>query len=281
MSMNSFHARTARPRPKAHPQRQAAVAAQGVRADALLVQLGLAPSRTAAQRLIEDGRVKVGADRTAVAKPSLLLPADATLHVEPLHEAEYVSRGGLKLAGALAHTGIDPRGRDCLDIGQSTGGFTDCLLQHGAAKVVGIDVGHGQLHPAIAADPRVEAHEGVNARSLEKSVLAGRPNERCFDLIVADVSFISLTLILPQLPSFLTRLGDLLLLVKPQFEVGPEHIGKGGIVTDAALYPVVRDKLTACCRENKLAVADWFESPITGTDGNREFFLHARHGQSV
>ncbi len=280
MSMNSFHARTARPKSKVAVRAAAQVYggkpsahAGGVRADALLVQRGLAPSRTAAQRLIDAGRVKVGADRTAIDKPSHLLPADADLRVEPSQSAEYVSRGGLKLAGALAHAGIDPRGRDCLDIGQSTGGFTDCLLQHGAAKVVGIDVGHGQLHPAIAADPRVEPHEGLNARNLQKSVLAGRQ----FDLIVADTSFISLTLILPQLPPLLTRLGDLLLLVKPQFEVGPEHVGKGGIVTDTRLYPMVRDKLAACCTQHHLVVAGWFDSPITGTDGNHEFFLHARH----
>jgi 23S rRNA (cytidine1920-2'-O)/16S rRNA (cytidine1409-2'-O)-methyltransferase len=273
MSMNAFHARTARPRPKAHPLRQAPTAPSGVRADALLVQRGLAPSRTAAQRLIEAGRVKVDADGTAVTKPALLLPADADLCVTPAADAEYVSRGGLKLAGALRHTGIDVRGRACLDIGQSTGGFTDCLLQHGAAKVVGIDVGHRQLHPAIATDPRVESHEGINARDLQKSVLAGRQ----FDLIVADVSFISLTLIIPQLPPLLTRLGDLLLLVKPQFEVGPENVGKGGIVTDPMLYPTVLDKLTACCAAHHLSVVDGFDSPITGGDGNREFFLHARH----
>lgn len=281
--MNSFHARTARPKSKVAVRAAAqvyggkpAAHAGGVRVDALLVQRGLAPSRTAAQRLIEAGRVKVGPGETggtAIDKPSHLLPADADLRVEPSQAAEYVSRGGIKLAGALAHAGIDPRGRDCLDIGQSTGGFTDCLLQHGAVKVIGIDVGHDQLHPAIAADPRVESHEGINARQLGKSALAGRQ----FDFITADVSFISLALIIPQLPPLLTRLGDLLLLVKPQFEVGPDRIGKGGIVADPSLYPAVRDKLAACCADHQLAVVDWFDSPITGTDGNREFFLHARH----
>lgn len=271
MSMNSFHARTARPKPKAHPQRQAPAATQGIRADALLVQLGLAPSRAVALRLIEAGRVSC--DEMLILKPSQLFAADAQLAVAPAADAEYVSRGGIKLAGALRQTGIDVRGCDCLDIGQSTGGFTDCLLRHGAAKVVGIDVGHGQLHPAMAADARVESHEGINARSLQKSALAGR----CFDFITADVSFISLTLIIPQLAPLLTKLGDLLLLVKPQFEVGPENIGKGGIVTDTALYPTVRDKLTACCAAHHLSVVAWFDSPITGGDGNREFFLHARH----
>jgi len=268
MSMNAFHARAARP-----PRKPAVrtIAHAGVRVDALLVQRGLAPSRTAAQRLIEAGRV--GVDGETVLKAAQLLPENAALAVAPAPDPDYVSRGGLKLAGALLHTGIDVRGCDCLDIGQSTGGFTDCLLKNGAAQVIGIDVGHGQLHPLLAADPRVESHEGVNARALEKSTLAGR----LFDLIVADVSFISLTLIVPQLPPLLTRLGDLLLLVKPQFEVGPENIGKGGIVTDASLYPAVRDKLAACCTDNRLAVLDWFESPIAGADGNREFFLHARH----
>lgn len=273
MSMNSFHARTARPKSKVAVRAAAhgLIPHDGVRLDALLVQQRLAPSRTAAQRLIEAGRVSLEGD--VLRKPAQLLPAHAHLVVAPAHDAEYVSRGGLKLAGALRHTGIDVQGCDCLDIGQSTGGFTDCLLQHGAAKVVGIDVGHGQLHPGIAADSRVESHEGINARALEKSALAGRQ----FDLIVADVSFISLTLILPQLPHLLTQLGNLLLLVKPQFEVGPEHIGKGGIVTDTGLYPALRDKLTTCCTDHHFTVLDWFDSPITGTDGNHEFFLHAHH----
>lgn len=276
MSMNSFHARTARPKQKTLA-RPAASRPGGVRLDALLVERGLAPSRTAAQRLIDAGRVSL--DGRTLTKPAQVLADETGLVVAPADAAEYVSRGGLKLAGALQRTGIDPRGRDCLDVGQSTGGFTDCLLQHGAVRVVGIDVGHDQLHPKLAADPRVTYYEGVNARQLGKSALALRRNERQFDLIVADVSFISLTLILPQLPPLLKQLGDLLLLVKPQFEVGPEHVGKGGIVTDAALFAGVKDKYAACCETHHLAVVDWFDSPITGTDGNREFFLHARHGQ--
>jgi 23S rRNA (cytidine1920-2'-O)/16S rRNA (cytidine1409-2'-O)-methyltransferase len=244
-------------------------------ADALLVQQGLAPSRTAARALIESGRVSLAGE--PIVKPAHLLPANAALSVAPATGAEYVSRGGIKLEGALRRTGIAVAGKRCLDIGQSTGGFTDCLLQQGASQVVGLDVGHGQLHPRLAADPRVEAHEGINARELQKSALAGRHGARQFELIVADVSFISLALILPQLPPFLAPGGDLLLLVKPQFEVGPENLGKGGLVADASLYPAVREKLSASCRENRLAVIDWFESPIAGGDGNREFFLHARH----
>lgn len=282
--MNSFHARTARPKSKVAVRTAARAALHppsahaGTRADALLVQRGLAPSRTAAQRLIEAGRVHTEGD--VILKPAQCLPDHAALSITPATDAEYVSRGGLKLAGALRHTKLDVRGRYCLDVGQSTGGFTDCLLQHGATQVVGIDVGHGQLHPQLAADPRVEPHEGVNARHLEPSALGGRHNERRFDLIVADVSFISLALILPQLPPLLAKPGDLLLLVKPQFEVGPEHIGKGGIVTDPTRYPAMRDKLTACCAHHHLVVCAWFDSPITGADGNHEFFIHARHEQN-
>lgn len=277
MSMNSFHARTARPKSKVAVRAalRPLPAHAGLRADALLVQQGLVPSRTAAQRLIEAGRISC--DGEPILKPSQLLPETAQLKVAPAADGEYVSRGGLKLAGALRHTGIDVHGKHCLDIGQSTGGFTDCLLQHGAANVVGIDVGHGQLHPSLAADPRVEPHEGINARDLENLAAAGRLHERCFDLIVADVSFISLALIIPQLPPLLTKHGDLLLLVKPQFEVGPAHVGKGGIVTDASLYPHVLERLAQCCGAHHLAVRDRFDSPITGSDGNREFFLHARH----
>jgi 23S rRNA (cytidine1920-2'-O)/16S rRNA (cytidine1409-2'-O)-methyltransferase len=273
MSMNSFHARTARPKSRA-AARPPAERRSGQRADALLVERSLAPSRAAARRLIEAGRVF--ADDVAVSKAALELPPTVVLRIaeDPNDRHDlYVSRGGVKLAGALAHSGLDVRGRICFDVGQSTGGFTDCLLQHGAAQVVGVDVGHGQLHPKLAADPRVRCLEGINARELEESALAGRQ----FDLIVGDVSFISLTLILPRLPALLAPAGDLLLLVKPQFEVGPQGVGKGGIVRDTSLYATVEAKLRACCAENGLAVIAWFDSPITGTDGNHEFFLHAKH----
>ncbi|MDP2793054.1 MAG: TlyA family RNA methyltransferase [Sulfurisoma sp.] len=284
--MKSFHRRSTRPAPTLHaPARPPHAGAP--RADMLLVARGLAPSRTAARRLIEAGRVfaKVGVTEgnprgtgeTAVTKPAQELPETAELRIVDDAADRYVSRGGIKLAGALAHAGIEVRGRRCLDVGQSTGGFTDCLLQNGAAHVVGIDVGHGQLHPTLAAHPRVEPFEGINARDLEKSALAARRPAPLFDLIVADVSFISLTLVLPQLPAFLASDGDMLLLVKPQFEVGPDGVGKGGIVRDAALYGEVEARLRDCCAEQRLRVVDWFESPISGTDGNREFFLHAQH----
>ncbi|HTZ00398.1 MAG TPA: TlyA family RNA methyltransferase [Rhodocyclaceae bacterium] len=245
-----------------------------VRADALLVAKGLAPSRTAAHRLVEAGRVSwLG---KPVAKPAQELPPDAELRVAESEEDRYVSRGGLTLAGALAHTGFDVRGCVCLDVGQSTGGFTDCLLQAGAARVVGVDGGRDQLHPRLRGDACVTCLEGINARNLAKAPLP----ERRFDLIVADVSFISLTLVLPELPPLLHNAGDMLLLVKPQFEVGAAHIGKGGIVRNPALYGQVEAKLRAAAAECRLAVQDWFDSPIAGGDGNREFFLWLKHDEA-
>jgi 23S rRNA (cytidine1920-2'-O)/16S rRNA (cytidine1409-2'-O)-methyltransferase len=265
--MKSFHRRTSRPAPQPAVFAPPVVHRDGLRADQLLVERGLAPSRTVAQRMIEAGRVSW--DDGIINKASLILPLTAELAVASDESDRYVGRGGIKLAGALAHTKLDVHGKTCLDIGQSTGGFTDCLLQAGAAAIIGIDVGHGQLHPKLAADARVTSIEGVNARELRKSVVAAR----LYDLIVADLSFISLTLVLPQLPALLAEGGDMLLLVKPQFEVGPENVGKGGIVRDAALYPQVEAKLRQAAETAGLRVVDYFDSPIAGTDGNREFFI--------
>ena len=273
MSMNSFHSRKSRPAPvvreKPRPERH------GLRLDQVLVEQGLAASRSIAQRLIAAGRV--ASEGELLLKPSQLLPADARLQVVQDDGDQYVSRGALKLAGALHHSGVNPRGRVCLDVGQSTGGFSDCLLQAGAARVVGVDVGHDQLHPRLKADPRITAFEGINCRALEAADLGEAMPDHGFDLIVADVSFISLTLILPRLPALLAPEGQMLLLVKPQFEVGPGGIGKGGIVRDPALYAEVERKLRQCCDNMNLEVLGWFDSPITGGDGNREFFIWTRH----
>ncbi|MCL2524452.1 MAG: TlyA family RNA methyltransferase [Betaproteobacteria bacterium] len=275
MSMNSFHARqggrlaTAKPAAKKTPDRHGLL-----RADALLVQCGLAASRTQAQRLIGAGRVSC--EGKAVAKPAQELPASAALTVAADDADRYVSRGGLKLAGALAATGLAIAGKDCLDIGQSTGGFTDCLVQAGARHVVGVDVGHDQLHGRLRGDARVTALEGVNGRALSAADLGDALPAGGFDLIVGDLSFISLTLILPRLPALLAADGDLLLLVKPQFEVGPGHVGKGGIVRDPALYQQVEQKLRDCAAALGLTVRAWLDSPITGGDGNREFFIWLR-----
>jgi 23S rRNA (cytidine1920-2'-O)/16S rRNA (cytidine1409-2'-O)-methyltransferase len=241
------------------------------RADQLLVESGLAASRTAAQRLIAAGRVSWSGG--TIVKPALDLPPETPLRIESAPEDRFVSRGGLKLAGALVETGIAIAGKYCLDIGQSTGGFTDCLLQAGAAHVVGVDVGHGQLHRQLSDNPRITAIEGINCRALTADDLGAALPAPGFDLIVGDVSFISMTLILPQLPTLLAADGDLLLLVKPQFEVGPANVGKGGIVRDPALYPEVEHKLCNCAANLKLTVKGWLDSPITGGDGNREFFI--------
>ena len=271
MSMNSFHARQGG-RPRDEKPVKTPVDRHGLlRADALLVQRGLAASRTQAQRLIGEGRVL--ADGKAIAKPSLELPADAVLSVVEDESDRYVSRGGLKLAGALAHTGIAVAGRTCLDVGQSTGGFTDCLLQAGAGQVVGVDVGHGQLHAKLKNDGRVTAREGINCRALTAADLGKAMPTGGFDLIVGDLSFISMTLVLPQLPALLAADGDLLLLIKPQFEVGPHNIGKGGIVRDPSLYREVEGRFLEIAKKLGLTAKAWLDSPITGGDGNREFFI--------
>ena len=270
MSMNSFHARQGKPRDE-KPAKKPVDRGGMLRADALLVQQGLATSRTAAQRLIEAGRVLL--DGTPLSKAALSLPPDAALSVVADEDDRYVSRGGLKLAGALAESGMRVAGLRCLDIGQSTGGFSDCLLQAGAAQVVGVDVGHGQLHPRLKTESRLTAIEGVNCRHLSPADLGPALPLGGFDRIVGDVSFISLTLILPQLPPLLSADGEMLLLVKPQFEVGPGNLGKGGIVRDPALYAEVEQKLRDFAQNLGLTVKAWLNSPIAGGDGNREFFI--------
>lgn len=250
----------------------------GMRADQLLVDRGLAASRSQAQRLIAAGlswRVGNGPWK-AVAKNRDELPPAAELQLADAAESRYVSRGGLKLEGALRSSGVDPTGLVCLDVGQSTGGFTDCLLQHGAAHVVGVDVGHGQVHARVRADERVDCIEGVNARALQAEDLADALPEAGFGLIVGDLSFISQTLVLPAVVPFLADDGALLMLVKPQFELQPGQVGKGGIVRDETLYPIVRARIEACCADLGLAVAGWWDSAISGGDGNREFWILGR-----
>jgi 23S rRNA (cytidine1920-2'-O)/16S rRNA (cytidine1409-2'-O)-methyltransferase len=250
----------------------------GMRADQLLVDRGLAASRSQAQRLIAAGlawRVGNGPWKT-VAKNRDEVPDQAELQLQDDAESRYVSRGGLKLEGALRSSGVDPTGLVCLDVGQSTGGFTDCLLQHGAARVVGVDVGHDQVHPRVRGDERVHCIEGVNARALEAEDLGDELPEQGFGLIVGDLSFISQTLVLPAVVPVLADDGALLMLVKPQFELQPGQVGKGGIVRDESLYPVVRARIEACCAELGLAVAGWWDSAISGGDGNREFWILGR-----
>ena len=329
-----------------------------MRADVFLVDFGHAATRSQAQRLIAAGvewRLSSGAPWQKVAKNGDDIPAIAEVQLLDGAEARYISRGGLKLEGALDALGLKVEGLRCLDVGQSTGGFTDCLLQRGAAQVVGVDVGHDQLHERLRSDLRVVCVEGVNARSLTaeallqacelalsevieaeednetqpeapyswmrnggqvdeeyddsndakdkdietfKSERAARakareqgtlPIERrrraecanvditpVFDVVTGDLSFISLTLVLPALVPLLAPGGSLLMLVKPQFELQPGQVGKGGIVRDASLYTVVEQRIRDCCAELGLEVQAWLDSPISGGDGNREFFVFAR-----
>lgn len=244
------------------------------RIDQLLVQRGLAPSRSAAQRLIERGAVRWRGPQgwTLPRKAGEEAPESCELEVTDADELRYVSRGGLKLEAALRHTGLDVRGWRCLDVGQSTGGFTDCLLQHGAAQITGVDVGHGQLHAKLRGDARVKALEGLNARDPEAMQIAGTD----FDLIVGDLSFISQTLVWPALLPRLASGGQFLMLVKPQFELQPGQIGKGGIVRDAASHAQVRTRIEGACAASGLTLLDYFDSAVTGGDGNREYFVWAR-----
>ena len=254
-----------------------------MRADQLLVERGLAASRSQAQRLIASGLCwrlpgagEVGWHR--VAKNGDEVPVHAELVLADAAEARFVSRGGLKLDAALQHTGIDVSNAVCLDVGQSTGGFTDCLLQRGATQVVGVDVGQGQLHDRLRHHPRVVVIEKCNARELssERLLAMGGPQAvGPFDCVVGDVSFISQTLIWPALLPLLKPGGHMLMLVKPQFELQPEHIGKGGLVKDAASYTLVKQRIHQASQALGLTWKDYFESAITGGDGNREFFVWA------
>jgi len=250
-----------------------------MRADLFLVESGHADTRSQAQRLITGGvqwRLLDSLPWQRVAKNGDDIPQGAQVQLLDLAEARYVSRGGLKLEAALAAVGLDVTGMHCLDVGQSTGGFSDCLLRAGAAHIVGIDVGHGQLHPRLQADPRVTALEGINARNLTVEYFRQAHIPTQFDVIVGDLSFISLTLVLPALMPLLKSDAYLLMLVKPQFELQPEQISKGGIVRNAALYQQVEQRLRQCCATLPLRDIDWLDSAISGGDGNREFFIYTR-----
>lgn len=237
------------------------------RLDVLLVQQGLASSRAQAQALIRAGRVRVAGQ--VLDKPGHEVPPDSPLEV--LAPPRYVSRGGEKLEGALRAFGVDPQGRVCLDVGASTGGFTDCLLQHGAARVYAVDVGRGQLDWRLRRDPRVVVREGLNARHLRPEDL-GEP----VDLATVDVSFISLRLVLPPLEAVLRPGGEVIALVKPQFEAG-RGLVRRGVVRDPAVHEAVLQGIASFAREELgWTVVRSAPSPLLGPAGNREFFLHLR-----
>lgn len=232
------------------------------RLDKLLVARGLAETRTKAQALILAGQVFTREQR--LDKAGLEVGIDLELTVR--ETLPFVSRGGLKIAAALDHFQIDPTGMVCLDIGASTGGFTDCLLKRGARRVVALDVGHGQIDWRLRQDPRVEVRENVNARYLKPADFADR-----FALVVADVSFISLTRILPVVPPLLGDHAVIIPLIKPQFEVGREEVGRGGIVRDEAAQLRVVTEIEQHARGLGWDSRGFIDSPIRGADGNREF----------
>jgi len=241
------------------------------RLDAVVVERGLATTRERARALILAGQVRING-QTAT-KAGAAVPAGATVTLDaPDHP--YVGRGGLKLAHALEMFGIAPAGKMALDIGASTGGFTDVLLQRGARLVVALDVGHGQLDWKLRNDPRVVVLERTNARTLTPEQLP--EHARHFALITVDVSFISLRQILPVVPAVLEPGGDVIALVKPQFEAGRAEVGKGGIVRDVEVQQRVVEAVGAAAGELGLIRAGMVESPITGMEGNREFLLHLR-----
>ena len=269
-----------------------------MRIDQLLVRRNMASTRSQAQRLIADGVEWLqGEAWKRIAKNGDEVPEAAQIRLLNDAQARYVSRGGLKLEHALQVVGLDVTGMHCLDVGQSTGGFTDCLLQHGAVFVTGVDVGSAQLHPQLRTDPRVLCVENVNARNLHpedlRDAFAASTGDAGlfeppdvpaadalyagpFDLIVVDLSFISQTLVLPALVPLLKPGGTLLSLVKPQFELQPGQVGKGGIVKDQTHYVFVEQRLRDACAALGLMVTAWFDSPLQGGDGNHEFFICAR-----
>jgi 23S rRNA (cytidine1920-2'-O)/16S rRNA (cytidine1409-2'-O)-methyltransferase len=237
------------------------------RIDKLLVERGLAETRTRAQAMIIAGQVLAGEQR--IDKPGQMLDRDAEIRIKG-ESLRYASRGGLKLEAALREFDVDPSGKTCIDAGASTGGFTDCLLQHGAARVWAVDVGHNQLAWRIRQDQRVVALEGLNARNLSPEQFHGT----VFDLATIDVSFISLTKVLEPITSLVRPGGDIIALIKPQFEVGKGEVGRGGIVSDAGKQNRVVAEVSDFAACIGLTRQGLIESPILGAAGNREFLIH-------
>lgn len=258
------------------------------RLDVALTELQLAPSRSKAQELIKSGNVEVLVQsewRTildvaySVDVPnSVDNPDNLKVRIKPNEILKYVSRGGLKLQGALEHCGLNVQGFICLDVGQSTGGFTHCLLEHGATQVFGFDVGHGQLHEKLRGDPRVTSLEGVNIRDLgefNSSDSKALPF-KSIQLAVVDVSFISLKIVFPVLKKLLSVQTLVLALVKPQFELESKDLNKNGIVKDDLLLKAVEAKICDLALENQFKILDYFACDVRGQDGNQEFFIYAK-----
>ena len=236
------------------------------RIDKLLLDRGLAPSRERAQALVLAGKVLVNQQK--VEKPGTAVASNAEVRLLG-EDQRYVSRGGIKLEAALRHWKIDVNRKVCLDVGASTGGFTDCLLQHGAARVIAVDTGYGQMDARLRSDPRVRLFERTNARYLSEKEIEETA------VVTVDVSFISATLVLPAVIAA-AHPSELVVLVKPQFEVGREQVGKGGIVREARVQAAAVDRVKDAVAELGGSAIDVIESPILGSEGNREFLLHAR-----
>ena len=243
------------------------------RLDLLLVERGLASSRERARALILAGRVLVREQK--IDKPGTGVPEDSPIRLLG-EEMPYVSRGGLKLAAALEHWQIAVTGRACVDVGASTGGFTDCLLQHGAEHVTAVDTGFGQIDMKLRNDPRIRLMERTNARLLKPGSLTEQIQKQEYTLLVMDVSFISATLVLPAVLAAAPTLAEAVILVKPQFEAGREHVGKGGIVRDPLAHDLAIAKVADCVRALGWLVVETIPSPITGAEGNHEFLLYAK-----
>jgi 23S rRNA (cytidine1920-2'-O)/16S rRNA (cytidine1409-2'-O)-methyltransferase len=243
------------------------------RVDLLLFERGLVPSRERARAYILAGRVLVNEQK--IDKPGTTVPQDAPVRILG-DDPPYVSRGGLKLAAALEHWQIDLSGRACLDVGASTGGFTDCLLQHGAVHVTAVDTGFGQIDMKLRNDPRVHLVERTNARYLAPGALSEEQGSPSLTLLVMDVSFISATLLLAPVMAAAPALAEAVILVKPQFEAGRGNIGKGGIVRDPEAHQLAIDRVADCIQSLNWEVVETIPSPITGAEGNREFLLYAR-----
>ncbi|HRK24840.1 MAG TPA: TlyA family RNA methyltransferase [Beijerinckiaceae bacterium] len=237
------------------------------RADVILTERGLFESRSRAQEAIAAGLVRVNG--LVLTRPSERIGPDDAITATPVHD--YVSRGGLKLAAALAAFGVDPGGRICLDAGASTGGFTEVLLRRGAARVIAVDSGRDQLHARLRGHPAIDLREATDIRALDLG--KGQPQP---DLAVVDVSFISLKLVLPALACLLAPAAEIVALIKPQFEVGRAAVGKGGIVRDAAAQARAVDEVAAAMEMLGFTTARAIDSPVLGGDGNHEFLIHGR-----
>ncbi len=242
------------------------------RLDKLLVERGLVPTRERAHAFLLAGRVMVNEQKQT--KPGLAVDVDVALRLLG-DDLRYVSRGGLKLEAALQAWAIDLDSRDCIDVGASTGGFTDCMLQHGARSVLAVDTGWGQIAQTLRSDARVTLRERTNARKLVPGELAAAVPSAVFTFLSMDVSFISATLVLPAVLAAAPALREAVILVKPQFEAGREWVGKGGIVREPEAHALAQEKVRECARELGAEDLQLLESPITGTEGNREFMLHA------